>query len=126
MNSAQILNVFYNEIVPEAKIGKVNCYFTINLVFNLNMNNKLVSECSNLSYSGIFVPTLKISDKELFDFLLVKYVKKALKIYHPKEFSFLDDLSIADVENLKKVKERYTIRYIITTLFANASYLLQN
>lgn len=122
MNDAQILDIFYTKIVPEAQKGKIDCYFMMNIAFNLVIDNKEVSQCLELPYDGILIPTLKITNKKLFDSLLIEYVKKAIENYDPLDFSFLSDLDATYIENLDKVKEYYLIKYIICTLFANATF----
>lgn len=122
MTDAKILNIFYSKIVPEAANGKVDCYFMLNVIFTLVVDNTTVSKCKELTDESIIVPTLKISDKALFDSLLVEYVRKALDFYDSTSFRFLDDLNNENIENLEEVKEEYLIKYIIVaTLFANAS-----
>lgn len=122
MLDTQILDIFYTKIVPEVQKGKIDCYFTANIAFNLVINNKEISKCVELPYEGILVPTLKISNKQLFDNMLIEYVKKARKFYNPSDFFFLNDLNTSDIENLDSVKEEYLIKYIISSLFANASF----
>ena len=34
----QILDIFYNKIVHEAQTGRVDCFFMMNMIFNLNEN----------------------------------------------------------------------------------------
>lgn len=120
MNDSQILEIFYNRIVPEAQHGKINFYFTANIAFNLVINNEIVSKCDELPYEGLLIPTLKISDKQAFDNLLIEYVKKAIEFYNPSDFSFLNNLNDKDIETVE-TKTSYLIKYIISTLFANAS-----
>lgn len=124
MNDEQILDIFYTKIVPEAQKGKIDCYFMMNIAFNLMIDNKEISKSVELPYDGILIPTLKITNKQLFDYLLIEYVKRAIESFHPLDFCFLDDLDITytDAENLAKVKEYYLIKYIISMLFANATF----
>ncbi len=111
----KILDIFYNKFIEEIKSGKIDCYFTLNIVFNVIIDNKLISKANELSYDGILVPTLKITNKKVFDKLLVEYVSIA-KTFYNKDFNFLDDLED------ETLKEEYLIKYIIGTLFANASF----
>lgn len=122
MNDTQILDIFYNQIVKEAAKGKIDCYFTTNIAFNLVVDNEEVSKCGELPCDGVLVPTLKITNKDLFDDMLVNYVKRAVEFYNPEDFSFLNDMDAPDIENLESIKEGYLIKYIISTLFANASF----
>ena len=117
----KILDIFYNKVIPEAQMGKIDCYFTLNIAFNVVICNQEISKCGELPCDGIMIPTLKINDKQLFDNMLIKYVNKALIFYDAKEFSFLNDLNSSDYENVEDMKEEYLIKYIIVTLFANAS-----
>lgn len=122
MNDTQILDILYNQIVPEAQEGKIDCYFMMNIAFNLVIDNKEISECVDLPYNGILIPTLKITNKQLFDSLLIEYVKKSIRTYEPSNFSFLNDLDTQYIENIEETKEHYLMKYIICTLFANASF----
>lgn len=119
----QILDIFYNKIVKEAQTGRVDCFFMMNLIFNLNIENTLVSKCDDIEYDGVLIPTLKITNKELFDSLLVEYVEKAISFYDEKEFSFLEDIKyLYPDQDIEQIKEEYLIKYIICTLLANLSY----
>lgn len=121
MLDSQILDIFYNKIVKEAADCKIDCYFIVNIGFNLIINNQLVSSCHNPNYEGLEIPTLKITNQDLFNTLLIEYVKKALEFYDEKNFSFLDDINLQVQNNLPNVKEEYKIKYIICMLIANAS-----
>lgn len=118
MSDNQILDVFYNDIVKEAQNGRVDCFFIMNIVFNLVIDNNKITNASEFLSEDILTPTLKITNKQLFDSLLVEYVKKAIEVYNPNDFSFLEDI---DIEN-NNTKSKYLIKYIICTLLANASY----
>lgn len=121
MIDAQILDIFYTKIVPEAQKGKIDCYFTLNIVFNLIIDNKEISKYEELPYEGILIPTLKITNKQLFDSLLISYVKKTIEFYDSSNFSFLSDIDTIYASNANRIKQEYLIKYIIGTLFANAS-----
>ena len=99
-----ILDVFYEEFIPEVSGGSVECFFTYNILFDVLIGNKLIKAKENI---GSIIPTLKITDKRLFDSLLIEYVKKSLDFYEFEE-------EIKDDERLK-------IKKILTFLFANAS-----
>ncbi|MCI8778331.1 MAG: hypothetical protein HFI87_04220 [Bacilli bacterium] len=122
MTDAQILDIFYKKIVHEAQKGKVDCYFTINIAFNLIIDNIEISKCIELPYDDILIPTLKITNKKRFDDMLIAYVKKAINFYDPSDFSFLNDMVAIDDKNFNQVKAEYLIKYIISNLFANASF----
>lgn len=122
MTDGRILDIFYNKIVPEAAKGKVDCYFMFNVAFNLVIDNVEVSKCEKELKEGIITPALKITNKELFNSLLVEYVRTALEFYSPSAFPFLDDIEREYKENAAKIKEEYLVKYIIVaTLLANAS-----
>ena len=73
-----ILDIFYNQIVPEAAIGHIECYFRYNMPFNTLMEGNLLkaNEVDNT-----LIPTLTIKNKDIFDSLLIEYVKNALQFY---------------------------------------------
>ncbi len=124
IDDQRILEVFYTKLVPEAQQGRIDCYFIMNIVFNLTINNIQITKCKNLPYDGILVPTLKITDKKLFDEKLVEYVKKAIEFYNPKDFAFISDIntSIEVSKDTEVLKEECLIKYVISTLLANASF----
>ncbi len=122
MTSEEILDIFYNKIVLESQKGRIDCYFAMNIVFDVVIDNYKISECSELPYENLLIPTLKITNKPLFDSLLVEYVKKANDFYPEANFNFLNDLNALDYEKDRNIKEEYRIKYIISTLFANASF----
>lgn len=118
-----VLDIFYNEIINEAQNGKIDAYFMMNLVFNTIIENKTIT-IAQTQQDDIIVPTLKITNKNLFNYLLVEYVHKAMKTYHEKDFVFLIDVEqFYPKDNLEEIKHKYLIKYIIGTLFANASYI---
>ena len=122
MLANEILSIFYNEIVKEAQTGRIDCFFMMNIAFNTTINNVQITNIESLEYEDVLIPTLKITNKEYFDALLVKYVLKAIEFYNESEFDFLNDIIYlepnADIETLKT---KYLIKYIICTLLANAS-----
>lgn len=121
MTDKQILDIFYTKVIPEAQRGKVDCYFKINLPFDLIIANKEISKCKELSYEGLLIPTLKITNKKEFDKKLVEYIRKAQAFYNQSDFIFLNDLDLISAEDKSREKEEYLIKYIICTLFANAT-----
>ena len=44
MTDKEIINIFYNQIVPEAKQGRVDCYFMMNILFDLVINNNQITK----------------------------------------------------------------------------------
>lgn len=123
MPSNLILDMFYNEIITEAQCGRIDAFFMMNLIFNVSINNKTITSTST-DYKDILIPTLKITNKTLFDSLLVEYVNKAINTYDARNFSFLNDIIYTEgEEEPKTLRPKYLIKYIICTLLANASYI---
>ena len=122
MSDAKILDIFYNKLAIEAQTGKIDCFFIINMAFNLILNDEQVTKCNDLPYKGLIIPTLEVNDKEIFDILLVEYVRKALSFYSGKDFEFLEDLNIMEYKNPLERKNEYIVKYIICLLLANASF----
>ena len=73
-----ILNLIFNVIIDDTLVSKSNLDNDLN-----------VEEMSGQTYEGILIPTLKITNKPLFDELLVTYVKRASSIYGSNDFTFL-------------------------------------
>ncbi len=122
MDDVKILDIFYTKIVPEARSGKIDCFFAVNMVFNLNIDNRDVSRCDALPYDDILIPTLKITNRHLFDNLLIEYVNRARNFYDHSNFKFLDDLDMMNIPKVEDLKDEYLIAYIICMLFANATF----
>lgn len=122
MTDTKILDIFYNKIVPEAAKGEIDCYFMFTVAFNLVIDNAEVRKSEKGLKEGIIIPTLKITNKELFDSLLVEYVRTAIEFYSSLDIPFLDDIERTYKENTAKIKEEYLVKYlIVATLLANAS-----
>lgn len=121
MTDAQIIDIFYNRIVPEAQKGRINCYFMLNISFNLTIENVKITQSTDSPYEGVQIPTLKITNKKNFDELLVNYVKKACIFYKQEDFNFLDDIDFLNIPNKEETKKEYLVKYIVGSLFANAS-----
>lgn len=123
MLDSQILDIFYNQIIKEAQTGRVDCFFKMNIVFNLIIDNNIITSCENLKQEGILIPTLKVTNKQLFDSLLIEYVKKAIETYDANNFNFLEDLQYMNLEgDINSLKSQYLVKYVICSLFANLSY----
>lgn len=58
------IEIFYNEIIPEAAIRRVDCFFYRNVLFNTNIEGKLLS---STDFDATLKPTLIIKDKKEFD-----------------------------------------------------------
>lgn len=124
MPSNLVLDLFYNEIIPEAQTGRVDAFFIMNLPFNLTINNEQITSNKTTINKHVIIPTLKITNKKIFDTLLVEYVNKAIETYNEKNFYFLSDIEYLNIEgNIEELKQKYLIKYIICSLFANASYI---
>ena len=102
--SGEILDIFYNEVVPEASTGRVDCYFYRNVLFNTSITNNLIT--SN-KYENILKPTLMIKNKNEFDNELIRYVETAQKIYH----KYPDD----------EITTKDYLKEIMTTIWSNAT-----
>lgn len=111
-----VLDVFYNEIVPEAQRGRINCYFFYNIAFAtcIELDSKYF-EC-DIKNDDLLIPTLIIKDKMAFDALLVEYVNLA------KNFYSLDDY-VEEITNFKDEDDSKTPveKMIMALLFANAT-----
>lgn len=99
----EIIDIFYNDILKEAMDGKVDCYFS----FNIHFYNNLM----NYNDDGI-VPVLNITNRELFNSLLISYVNKARNYY---------DLSKYE-KSIDEDKEYNINKMIMTLLWSNATY----
>lgn len=101
MGDSMINEIFYNEILEEAKSGRVDCGFIYNVIFQTILPDKqyyVLSEFPNLQ-----IPTLYISNKKEFELLLQKYVEIAYPFYDKNYFD----------------NEHDYIKAIITFLFTN-------
>lgn len=112
------LDIFYNNIIKEATIGRIDAYFYYNIIFNTfikEINTYYEAKSNN---DDLLIPTLVIKNKEEFDKLLTIYVDKALEFYDDSNFppEVLNDNMYE--EELKICKEKI----ILSLLFANASY----
>ena len=111
----KILDVFYNQIISEAAKGEIDAFLKYNIVFS----TEFVEENKRIDASSItdevIIPTLKITDKEKFDKLLVEYVTLACNFYD--DFDQLYDKFDDQSDN----KELWRLKTIFVNLFANAS-----
>ena len=111
-----ITKIFYNEIVPEATVGKVEVFFTLSLAFGTKLVETNVDYPCNIDVVGTIIPTLIIKNKALFDNLLNEYVIKAMDFY--------DSGNIYDEVLNYKNKDNQVIgkeKLILTQLFTNAT-----
>lgn len=108
-----MLDIFYKEIVYEASKGIIDNYKKSNIIFSTRIpeDNIFIEAVSN--NKRVFIPTLNINNKNLFNKLLTEYVFLAKAFYiDDKNYIFLDSLE----------KEKYSKeKVILTNLWANAT-----
>ena len=46
MPSNLILDLFYNDIIIEAQVGRIDAFFMMNLIFEVSINNKQITKTS--------------------------------------------------------------------------------
>ncbi len=112
----EIINVFYKEIVPEASKGGIDAWFRKNLLFSTTVEGKEITHINDDDYPELCVTSLNINNKKEFDRLLCEYVNMAIDFYN--DGSLEKKLEDAPKED----RDRYLYKYIISSLFANASY----
>ena len=113
-----IIDIFYNNIIKEASMGRVNCLFIYNIVFNTYLveDNKYIE--STINVDNLFIPTLVIKNKEKFNNLLLEYVIKAKSFYNLEKYE--KELKEQNEEEL--IKDRICIEKILMTLlWSNAT-----
>ena len=110
-----IINVFYEEIVPEASKGRIDAWFKKNLLFSTTVEGKRITHINDDDYPELCVTSLIINNKKEFDRLLCEYVNMAISFYN--DGSLERKLKDAPKEDY----DRYLYKYIISSLFANAS-----
>lgn len=81
-----LLDLFYNYIVREAAMGRVDCFLKYNLIFNTKIPEEGIEFCAFSDNTDLVVPTLMIRNRREFDQLLIKYVQKALDFYDDDNF----------------------------------------
>ena len=117
MMKNNILKIFYEDIIPEAATGRVDCYFIYNMIFNTRVPEKKLEVISKNSNSSLMIPTLYITNVEKFEELLVQYVEKALEFYEDENFceEVLQGFSLGNGKVVSKEK------VIMTLLWSNAT-----
>lgn len=75
-----ILDIFYNEVIPEAATGRVEGYLMFNIAFNTILENKALTS-QVIKQDRLLFPTLIIKNKEEFDKMLILYVSTAVRFY---------------------------------------------
>lgn len=108
-----MINIFYDEIIKEASLGRVYTYYKDNIdniPYNIVFNTVIEEDNINYTYkkenNNLFIPTLVIRNKKLFNTLLEKYLILSLEFYS-------NDNYIEDENKIKK---------ILTLLWSNATY----
>lgn len=76
----QVLDIFYNEIIPEAAKGRIECFFTYNTIFDTIIEDVPITKIE-VTYPGVLAPTLIIKNKAEFNQLLYEYVILAYEFY---------------------------------------------
>jgi len=112
-----ILEIFYNNIIPEAMNGRINCLSYYNIAFSTEIVDEGKIYSCNIDDNGLLIPTLMIKDKSEFDRLLVDYVNLAMNFYDDSNF---DD----EILNNKLYDKELRIckeKVILSLLFANAT-----
>lgn len=111
------IRVFYDEIINEASIGRVDCFFMMNLLFStyLKEENKTI-EAKKDDDGRYLIPTLVIKNKESFNKLLTEYLTLARTKYDLTKY--YEALEFSDIKNHEQVINKL----ILTTLWANATY----
>lgn len=108
-----MINIFYDEIIKEASLGRVYTYYKDNIdniPYNIVFNTVIEEDNINYTYkkenNNLFIPTLVIRNKLLFNTLLEKYLILSLEFYSNDNY----------IENENKIKK------ILTLLWSNATY----
>ncbi|MCX4364803.1 MAG: hypothetical protein OSJ70_03425 [Bacilli bacterium] len=109
-----ILDIFYNSIIPEASSGAIDCFMYYHICFNTSIEGKIIE--GNIPYY-IDAPLLEIRNKEKFDELLEDYVNLALNFYD--DHYFYDEVLSGEYRTSKNklCKEKV----LMTLLWSNAT-----
>jgi len=111
-----VLDIFYNEIIDEAKNGRVDCYFMYNTIFNTQIPSLGIDLISDSNNNNLLIPTLKIDDVETFNNLLIEYAKKSYEFYLDE---LMDMFSFNEIDQNEKEKLKY--KTLMTLLWSNAT-----
>lgn len=109
-----ILDIFYNSIIPEASTGSVDCFINYNICFNTIIEGHLIKKGNPFH---IDPPLLEIKNKVTFDELLKTYVKSVLEFYDDS-FYYEEVLSDEYRTNENKLCKE---KVIMTLLWSNAT-----
>lgn len=105
-----ILDIFYNEIIKEAQIGRVEADGIYNVIFNTFIPEINIDAKAIIKNEKLLIPTLFIQNKKAFDELLELYVNIALKFYDESNY-------LMDYVNGEETKTKT----ILTLLWSNAT-----
>ena len=112
-----ILNIFYGNIINEARNGDIDSFFHFNILFRTEIVEKNITVDTEKDFNDLLVPTLRITNKEEFDRLLIEYVTLAKDFYS-------DDNYPSEILNNKMYDEEKRIckeKMIIASMFSNFS-----
>lgn len=109
-----ILDIFYNSIIPEATRGSIDCFMYYHICFNTSIEGHLIMKHNPFR---IDTPLLEIRDKKEFNDKLCEYVKIAIEYYD--DSYFYDEVLNGEyrTEKNKICKEKV----LMTLLWANAT-----
>ena len=112
-----ITKIFYESIIPEATIGKINVYFFYSVAFSTMIVEENKFYKCKIDTDDVLIPTLIIKDKETFDRLLCEYVTKAMNFYDDSNF-YEEILNYNKYDNKEMIcREKFILMY----LFSNAT-----
>lgn len=111
-----ILDIFYNHIIPEATTGRIDCLNYYNIIFSTKIIEENKVYLAKYDNDDILIPTLMIKDRKQFDLLLIEYVNKAIRFYDDSNFDN-ELINYTYENNDKKICKE---KVILTLLFANA------
>ncbi len=92
----QVLDIFYNEIIPEAAKGRVECYFTYVIIFDTIIEDEPVTKIE-VTYPRVLAPTLIIKNKDRFNELLYEYVMLAYDFYKESDSKNFDKIFLKSI-----------------------------
>ena len=100
-----ILEAFYNQIIPGLLKGEIDCEILIHIIANIfyEEDNQLLSATNK--YEGVIIPTLVIKNRNIFNQILTEYVETTLDYY--------EDVHLASID------KDYYPAYIIAMAIAN-------
>jgi len=112
-----ILDIFYENIVPEAMTGRINCLTYYNIAFTTKIIEENKEYCCEMNNDNLLIPSLIIKNKKEFDNLLIQYVDLAMKFYDDNNF----EEEILNYKIYDKEKKICKEKVILSLLFANAT-----